>query len=156
MKRQGLLLGISCTTVACLMPVLLFQSGVIASLPDPEGELFDSDRIAGSSAARPWGVPDSALGIANFAVTAALVAAAGRGPVWRKALGAKLLVDGGAGAFNMARQWVGFGKLCSWCAGAALAAEVALLVGRHAVSDAMSGNWSGEATGRNERGGRPE
>jgi hypothetical protein len=42
-------------------------------------------------------------------------------------LALNLLGDGALASFNVVRQLTGFGKMCSWCTGTALATAVMLL-----------------------------
>lgn len=108
--------------LATLVPVTLYQIGVLQRLPDPPGDVFDSERITMSKAAHPGGIPDGLLGLASFATTMGLLLAARRRPTVRLVLGAKLSLDVGVAGFNAVRQVVSFGKLCSWCTGTAMAA----------------------------------
>lgn len=105
-----------------LVPVAAHQLGLLRHLPDPPGEVWDSDGITGSAAARPLGVPDGLLGLGNFSVTLGLLLAARRCEGARRLLGWKLLADGSAAGFNVVRQVVTFRRLCSWCMGTAVAA----------------------------------
>lgn len=115
--------------MAALVPVLLHQVGVVEHLPDPPGELFDSDEITESKAAHPMGVPDALLGLASYGVTMGLMLGARRCRVMRPALKAKLAMDGGMAGFNVVRQVVQFGKVCSWCTGTAAATAVMVAYG---------------------------
>lgn len=126
--------GVALTT---LVPVLLHQVGVVKHLPDPPGEWFGSDEITESKAAHPMGVPDAALGLASYGVTMALLLAARRHRAVRPVLAAKLAGDAGMAGFNVVRQVVQFGKLCSWCTGTALATAVMVGCGRQ--SDGTKG-----------------
>jgi uncharacterized membrane protein len=134
-KDNALLIGACCMTLATLIPVALFQTGVISSLPDPPSPIFASERITTSKAALPFGVPDGLLGIASFSATLTLALMAKKSPLARKLLGAKLMLDGSAATFNVVRQVVSFGKLCSWCTGTAIAAGVMVYAGRKTVRD---------------------
>jgi uncharacterized membrane protein len=136
--EQALLLASCCTAVAMLVPVALHQLGALSHLPDPPGPLFDSDRITESRMAHPLGVPDSLPGIASYGTTLALILLARNCDGARRMLGGKLLVDGGAAAFNVVRQVVRFGKLCSWCTGTALATAVMVYAGRRAIAESVS------------------
>ncbi len=142
--QDGVLLAASCATVVTLIPVLLFQTGAIKSLPDPPFRVFASDEITSSKMAHPFGIPDSIPGLASFGTTLALILLANKSLVARRFLGAKLLLDGSAAAFNASRQLAGFGKFCSWCTGTALAAGITVYAGRRVISDSLSGNWSGD------------
>ncbi len=140
------LAGACCVALATLVPVALYQTGVLSQLPDPPGALFDSERITTSQAAHPFGIPDALLGLGSFGATLALILLAKRSATARKLLGAKLTLDASAAAFNAARQVVSFGKLCSWCTGTALAAGVMAYAGRETIRDTWAAVTSGEET----------
>ena len=127
-----------CSAIATLVPIALYQTGVLSSLPDPPAPIFDSERITSSKAAHPLGVPDALLGIASFGATLTLILLAKRSPAARKLLGAKLAIDASAGAFNAGRQVVSFGKLCSWCTGTAISAGVMAYAGRNVIRKSWS------------------
>jgi uncharacterized membrane protein len=135
---DALLIGACCMTIATLIPVALYQTGMSGSLPDPPSRLFYSEKITTSKAAHPLGIPDSLLGLASFGTTLALILTARRSATARKLLGAKLCMDAAAGAFNAGRQVVSFGRLCSWCTGTAAAAGVMAYGGRDLIRDTWS------------------
>ena len=112
-----------------LIPVALYQTHVIETLPDPPGPWFDSPGITRSKAARPLGIPDGLLGLGSYGVTLALLLAARRSGLAAKLLQAKLVADGGAAGFNVVRQAVSFRKFCSWCTATALATAVLVPAG---------------------------
>lgn len=120
--------------LATLIPVALHQLGVVRHLPDPPGSIFDSDRITESRMAHPFGIPDALLGLASYGTTLLLVRRAPRSRAVGKLAGAKLLLDGGAAAFNATRQVVRFGKLCSWCMGTVAATALMVYAGRHLIA----------------------
>jgi len=130
MKDDRLLLWATVGALATLAPVAAHQLGLIEHLPDPPGKVFDSDGITGSKAAHPLGVPDGLLGLGSYGVTLTLALLARDSAVVRKALAAKLTVDGAAAGFNVVRQLVSFGKICSWCTGTALCTAVMVVAGR--------------------------
>lgn len=138
-ESNRLLIGSCCTALATLVPVALYQTGVIHHLPDPPFHVFDSERITTSAAARPMGIPDALLGLASFGTTLALALLARRSGTAKRMLGGKLALDASAAAFNAGRQIVGFGKLCSWCTGTALAAGVMAYAGRTTIHDTLAG-----------------
>jgi uncharacterized membrane protein len=133
--NDKLLIGACCAALATLVPVALYQTGVLPRLPDPPSGVFASERITTSQAAHPFGIPDGILGLASFGTTLALTLLARRNPIAKKLLGAKLTLDASAAVFNASRQVVSFGKLCSWCTGTALAAGVMSYAGRKAIRD---------------------
>jgi uncharacterized membrane protein len=140
--EDHLVLYSCCATIASLIPVLLYQTGVSRSLPDPPLPVFDSEKITSSRQSRVAGLPDSVPALLNFSTTLALILLARRNQPLKKALGIKLLADGSAGCFNMGRQVTAFHKLCSWCTATALATTATAFLGRALIKDAFSGNWS--------------
>jgi uncharacterized membrane protein len=130
MKDDRLLLLATVGALATLVPVAAHQLGLIGHLPDPPGGVFDSDGITGSKAAHPLGVPDGLLGLGSYTVTLTLALLARDSPAARKALRWKLRTDGAAAGFNVVRQVVSFGKICSWCTGTALCTAVMVVAGR--------------------------
>ena len=149
LENRGWMLAGSATAIATLMPVAMFQTGALKTLPDPPLSCFDSEQITASKAAHPLGIPDSLLGLASFGVTFSLVVLARRNRTARRLLGGKLALDAAAAAFNASRQVVSFGKLCSWCSGTALAAGLTSYVGRKTIretfDDALSFGRSARA-----------
>lgn len=132
-KDQSVALTGCVLALAALIPVALFQAEVIEQLPDPPGDIFDSERITMSKTAHPFGIPDSYLGLASYGTTLALVLLARKNPTARKLLGLKLVGDGAVASFNAVRQVVTFGKICSWCTGTALATGLIVYGGREAI-----------------------
>lgn len=126
-----------CAALGTLVPIALYQGGVLEHLPDPPGEIFNSDRITSSKTAHPLGIPDAYLGLASYSATLTLVLLARRSPGARKLLGLKLAGDAGVATFNVIRQVVSFGKLCSWCTGTALATAVMVYGGRGEIRDVL-------------------
>ncbi len=131
-----LLVASCCAALATLVPVTLYQAGLVRELPDPPLPVFDSERITTSKAAYPLGIPDGFLGLASFGVTLGLVLLARRHRSARKFLGLKLTLDVTMAAFNAGRQVVQFGKLCSWCTATALSSGVMAYSGRKIIQDA--------------------
>ncbi len=138
-ENDGLLIGSCCTALATLVPVALYQTGIIPHLPDPPLRVFESETITASAAAHPMGIPDGLLGLASFGTTLALALLARRNGTAKKMLGGKLALDISAAAFNASRQIVGFGKLCSWCTGTALATGVMAYAGRSTIRETFAG-----------------
>ncbi len=130
LKNEALMVASCVTTIATLVPVALFQTGVLDSLPDPPSRVFDSNWITQSKTAHPFGIPDALLGLASFSTTLTLILLARKSSKAKELLGVKLALDASAAAFNATRQIVKFGKLCSWCTGTALAAGVMAFAGR--------------------------
>jgi uncharacterized membrane protein len=135
---RPLLLAASCTAVASLVPVALYQLHLISKLPDPPLSVFDSEQITMSKTAHPMGIPDGLLGLASFGTTLTLALLAKQNRTAKKLLGVKLGMDASVAAFNAVRQVVGFGKLCSWCTATALSAGVMAYAGRGSIREAVS------------------
>jgi uncharacterized membrane protein len=91
------------------------QLGVVDRLPDPEGEVWDSNGIVMSKAAHPGGIPDGVLGMASYGVTLGLLLLAEDAEWMRPVARAKLAMDAAAAAANTVRQVMVFGRVCSWC-----------------------------------------
>ncbi|MDQ6734560.1 MAG: vitamin K epoxide reductase family protein [Nitrospirota bacterium] len=124
-------------TSACLLtllPVAAHQLGLLRHLPDPPGRIFASDEITESDTAHPLGVPDSLPGLASYAATLALILMARGRPKARKLLALKLVADGAVAGYNVVRQVVTFGKICSWCTGTAIGTGLMLVAGRKVIS----------------------
>jgi uncharacterized membrane protein len=132
------LIGACCVALGTLVPVAMYQTGLLRRLPDPPMRVFDSARITMSKAAHPLGIPDGLLGVASFSATLMLAIVARRHRRARTLLGAKLVVDASAAAFNACRQVFLFGKLCSWCMGTVLSTGVMAYAGRDAIKEATS------------------
>jgi uncharacterized membrane protein len=130
----GLLIATS-AAMATLLPVVAHQLGALASLPDPPSSWFASDRITDSKAAHPLGIPDGILGIGGYGATLTLILLARSHPKARRMLALKLLLDGSMAGFNMVRQIVGFGKLCSWCTGTAICTAAMVFAGRKVIAE---------------------
>lgn len=110
---RGIAITAGVGAMAALIPVVLRQTGVVRHLADPPGEVWDSDEIVMSKAAHPLGIPDGAFGLASYALTVGLIMSGS------SLVRAKLVCDAGAAGFNVVRQVVTFGKLCSCCIAAA-------------------------------------
>lgn len=138
LKNRNLLLAANTGAIASLVPVALHQLGALPHLPDPPSPLFNSDAITESPMAHPFGVPDALLGLASYATTLTLALSARNCTVARRALAAKLLLDGAAAAFNTTRQVVRFRRLCSWCMGTVAATAVMLWAARPLLAEALA------------------
>lgn len=122
--------------IGALVPVALFQLRLLKKLPDPPGPVFDSAKIVTSKDAFPLGIPDGLLGLGSYGATFLLLLAAeaGAGSAGLKtALKAKLLVDGSMAGWNSVKQWRDFGRICSWCVGAAAATGAMVCFGYGAM-----------------------
>lgn len=112
--------------IGSLVPVALYQCGITHSLTDPHFRIFRSRKIVTSPGAYPFGIPDALLGIASYGTTLALMCnsrpiRSAAPTLCRRALQAKLAIDGTLATVNVVRQIGRHKRLCSWCMGAALA-----------------------------------
>jgi len=133
LRPNSLLIGATSVALLTLLPVAAYQLGGLSHLPDPPGELFASDRITGSKAAHPLGIPDSLLGLGSYGITLSLILLAPSHPKARRFLTLKLLGDGAVAVFNIVRQVAMFGKICSWCTGTALCSAVMVVADRSSI-----------------------
>lgn len=137
--RDSWMTGACCVALAGLVPIALYQLGVLNHLPDPPGKVFASDQITSSKAAHPFGIPDSLLGLASYGTTLGLLVASRKSSLCGYLLGAKLCMDGAAAGFNSVRQVVSFKRICSWCMVTAGATAVMVFAGRGCVrADAVA------------------
>lgn len=99
LKRRRGIIGLSLFSCGVLGAVALYQTGILKKLPEPRGRVFDAAKVNGSPQAYSLlATPDALLGLASYAVTAAL---AGMGPENRSrthpwmalAMGLKLFAD---------------------------------------------------------------
>lgn len=127
--------------IATLVPVAAHQLGALRHLPDPPGNIWDSDGITKSASAYPLGLPDGLLGMGSYTVTFALLVSAGRCAAAKRLLGWKLLGDGAIATFNVVRQVVTFRRLCSWCMGTALATFGMVYLGGRALGSRRDGGF---------------
>jgi uncharacterized membrane protein len=132
-KRKALIAA-NVGALATLAVVAAHQLGAVDHLPDPPGRWFASDEITGSKTAHPLGIPDGLLGIGSYGVTLGLAIAARNHASARKLLAAKLLADGSMAGFNVVRQVVSFGRICSWCTGTALCTAAMVWAGRGVIA----------------------
>jgi uncharacterized membrane protein len=122
-----------------LVPIAVSQLGLLRHLPDPPSRIFDSDKITGSPLARPFGIPDSLLGMASYSATLGLILLAHERPLVRKLLAMKLVADGVAAGVNTTRQITSFRKLCSWCMATAICTTAMVVAGRKVIASELSG-----------------
>jgi len=111
---------------AALGVVGLYQFGVLPGVPEPPLPGLDADAVDASGEAYAlFSTPDSALGLASYGVTLALVGM-GAGDRWRSRplvpllAAAKVIVDAAGAGYLFAEQITKHRRLCSWCTLAAL------------------------------------
>uniref|UniRef100_A0A7V4XRZ6 Vitamin K epoxide reductase family protein n=1 Tax=Acidobacterium capsulatum TaxID=33075 RepID=A0A7V4XRZ6_9BACT len=128
---QWLMIASCVAAIGTLVPVALYQSGVIEHLPEPPGGRFDSDRLTMAKGSRPLGIPDSYLGLASYGTTLGLLLSPSRSPAMNVARHAKLGLDAAMAATKVAGQ-VRKGRYCSWCLGTAAATAAMMWFGYRA------------------------
>ena len=114
---------IACTFVAagCMQMVALYQMGLIEHLPEPPLPGLNADKVdASAEAYAKLSMPDAFLGLASYAVTAALAATGGpmraRDRPWIPLLNSvKALADAAQAAKLTRDQLVKHRAVCSWC-----------------------------------------
>ena len=132
LTRRRRTAGLLLTSCASLGMVALYQFGALRHLPEPGLPWLDADRVDASGEAFQAGrTPDSALGIASYAASLALVGMgtakrAQERPIVPLLAFAKLSLDA-AGALGLtAEQITKHRALCSYCLVAAGASVAAL------------------------------
>ena len=109
----------SLLAAGAMMPIALYQTGIIPHLPGPPLPRLDADKVdAAGEAYVVLTTPDAILGVGSFAVTAALAAAGGKHRVdarpWLPlTLAAKMAVDAAFAAKLTLDQWTHHRAFCS-------------------------------------------
>jgi uncharacterized membrane protein len=128
--------ALSLVSMGSMAVVVLYQMGVIRSIPEPPIPGFDADKVdASAEAYQLLAMPDGALGMVSYATTLMLAAAGGKdrartAPWLPLALSAKATVDAAQAAKLTWDQWADHRAFCSWCllaAGATFAVVPATL-----------------------------
>ncbi len=131
LRRRRRVLLLSLVSAGAMMPISLYQMGVIGHLPEPPLPRLDADAVDASAEAYAiLATPDAVLGLGSYALTAWLAAAGGQDRVRTRpwiplALAAKVAGDAVFGAKLTVDQWTRHRAFCSWCllaAGASLTA----------------------------------
>lgn len=130
LQRRRRAAGLSLLAIGSMGLISLYQLGLIRSLPDLPGGIFDSDEVDGAPQAyEKLGMPDAVLGLRSYATTLALVATGdknrARDEPWIPiALAGKALFDAFQAGKLSVDQWRKHRAFCIWCllaAGATLA-----------------------------------
>ncbi len=131
LDRRRKVVGLALIAAGAMIPISLYQTGVIRHLPEPPLPGLDADIVDASGAAYAiLATPDAVLGLGSYAVTVGLAAMGGQRraethPWIPLALAAKVAVDALVGAKLTRDQWTRHRAFCSWCllaAGASFAA----------------------------------
>lgn len=129
-------LGLSLIAAGSMMPIALYQMGIIQHLPEPPLPWLNADVVdAASEAYAILATPDAVLGLGSYALTAWLTAAGGEDRAQTRrwlpiALATKTALDAAVGVKLGVDQWTKHRAFCSWCLLAATAsvATVPLVV----------------------------
>lgn len=139
-QRRGILGG-ALVAAGSMAVISLYQMGLIRHLPEPPLPYLNADKVDASGESYAWlSAPDAPLGLASYAVTAALATIGGRDRVRRHpwlalALAAKTGVDAAAAAKLSVDQWTRHRAFCSWCL---LAAGATFTTAALAVPEAVA------------------
>lgn len=123
-NRRGTV-GLSLAAIGPLGLVSLYQMGIIPRVPEPPLPFLDADGVdAAPEAYEVLDMPDAVLGIASYALTAALAAAGGEDratdrPWIPLALAAKVAFDVAQAGKLTLEQWTKHRTFCLWCLAAA-------------------------------------
>lgn len=121
LRLRRKVLGLSLVAAGSMMPITLYQMGVIRHLPEPPLPRLDADAVdAAPEAYAILATPDAVLGLGSYAMTAWLAAIGGedraRTQPWiALALAVKVALDTAIGAKLTVDQWTKHRAFCSWC-----------------------------------------
>ena len=133
-SNDVLLLTACASTLATLVPVLLRQTGAISNLSDP---LADTNAIAASPTSHPRGIPGSIFALARHTITLGLALAAQKSPVARKWLGASVVLNSVASAYELTLQAVVFREVSTYAAATAALTGLTVYAARKPVVEAL-------------------
>jgi len=121
LARRRKIVALSLVAAGSMMPISLYQMGVIPHLPEPPIPGLDADKVdAAGEAYAILATPDAVLGFGSYAATLALAAMGGERraetrPWIPLALAAKVALDAAFAAKLTRDQWVKHRAFCSWC-----------------------------------------
>jgi uncharacterized membrane protein len=125
-ERHGIV-ALSQTAIGCMGLIVLYQTGVIKHLPEPELPGLNADKVDASEEAYSFfETPDAAIGLGSYAVTLGLAAMGGKERARRMpwiplALAAKTTGDALQAAKLTYDQFAKHRAACLWCLIAATA-----------------------------------
>lgn len=123
-NRRGVI-GLSLGAIGSLGVASLYQVGITGRVPEPPLPYLDADGVdAAPEAYEVLDMPDGLLGIASYALTAALAAAGGEDRATERpwiplALAAKVAFDAVQAGKLTLEQWTKHRAFCLWCLAAA-------------------------------------
>lgn len=129
--RRRRVITLALIGAGAMMPIALYQTGVIRHLPEPPLPGLDADTVDAAGEAYAFlATPDAVLGLGSYAVTLGLAAMGGERraetrPWVPLALAVKVALDAAVAAKLTRDQWTRHRAFCSWCllaAGASFAA----------------------------------
>jgi hypothetical protein len=86
-ERRGII-ALSLAAIGCMGLIVLYQTGVIKHLPEPELPGLDADKVDASEEAYSYfETPDAAIGLGSYAVTLGLAAMGWKGTRKKNAVG---------------------------------------------------------------------
>lgn len=150
LDRRRKVVGLALVAAGAMMPISLYQTGLIPHLPEPPVPGLNADEIdAAGEAYAILATPDAILGLGSYAATAALAAMGGARraethPWIPLALVAKVAADALFAGKLTWDQWSKHRAFCSWCL---LAAGASFAAVPHVVPEARA------ALRRRESGG---
>ncbi len=120
LRRRRRIIALSAVGIFDFAIISLYQTGVIRSLPDLPGRVFDSNRVNASEEAYALGVPDGITGAAMYTATMLLAAAggsrrSGRSRVLDVLLGGAVAVGVGAAAKYLVDMITVQKRACPYC-----------------------------------------
>jgi uncharacterized membrane protein len=119
LRRKSLVLSL--IGAAAMMPISLYQMGVIRHLPEPPLPKLDSDAVdAAPEAYQYLSTPDALLGLVSYSVTAWLASMGGENraktqPWLPLMLAGKVAIDAANSGRLTVDQWTKHRAFCSWC-----------------------------------------
>lgn len=121
LRRRRQAVSLSLVAAGSMMPITLYQMGIIPHLPEPPLPRLDADTVdAAAEAYAVLATPDAALGLASYATTAVLAAMGGERRAETNAwiplaLATKVGLDAIFAAKLTRDQWTRHRAFCSWC-----------------------------------------
>ena len=77
LRRRRWIVALGALGIADFTVISLYQTGIVRSLPDLPGKIFDSNAVNAATKAYETGVPDGTTGLIGYALPMALAAAGG-------------------------------------------------------------------------------
>ena len=114
-------LGLSLLAAGAMMPIALYQMGIIRHLPEPPLPWLNADAVDAAGAAYAiLATPDALLGLGSYAITAWFASMGGedraRTRPWIPLVFAgKVVMDVATGVKLTVDQWTKHRAFCAWC-----------------------------------------